>query len=69
MELMGFRRRPTPAWVRCRFCEDYLCTFHGRHVHECPCPAIEDWMEEGLNPYFDPYPASGLPDYRELEAV
>jgi hypothetical protein len=65
MDLMGFRRKPVPAWVRCGFCEDFLCTFHRKHVFECPCPAIEDWDMSGLNPYFDPYPKDGVGEYRE----
>jgi hypothetical protein len=46
-------RRDWPAWVRCGGCSDYLCTIHGLHAHECPCPAIEDWGD------LDPYRAGG----------
>jgi DNA (cytosine-5)-methyltransferase 1 len=37
-----------PAWVRCHGCENFLCTIHGQHVADCPCPPIEEW---GIDPY------------------
>jgi hypothetical protein len=32
-----------PAWVPCECCEDYICTIHGMHAHDCECPPVEDW--------------------------
>ena len=48
-----------PAWVKCDDCDNYLCTYHGKHAHDCPedeCPGLELWDELGLNPYTDPHP-------------
>ena len=38
-------------WVRCDSCDDFLCTIHGVHVHDCPCPTIDTWAEYELHPY------------------
>jgi DNA (cytosine-5)-methyltransferase 1 len=35
-----------PAWVRCPCCEDYLCTIHQTHVHDCNCPPREEWESD-----------------------
>lgn len=41
-----------PAWVVCDCCQDYLCqVHHGKHVHECECPALECWIAVGIDPY------------------
>jgi hypothetical protein len=45
---------PAAAWVRCNSCEDYLCRLHDMHVHDCPCPPIEEWDQ-------DPYSSGGPP--------
>lgn len=37
-----------PPWRRCSCCPDYLCMIHDQHVHDCPCPPIEDWA---VSPY------------------
>jgi hypothetical protein len=42
---------PRPAWVRCPDCDDFLCTIHGGHVHDCDCPTIDELD-------FDPYVTS-----------
>jgi hypothetical protein len=49
-------KKPTtcPAWIPCPCCEDFLCTIHGSHVHDCDCPAIEEWE-------VDPYTTGGQP--------
>jgi hypothetical protein len=39
-------------WVPCRCCDNFWCTVHQRHVHDCPCPPIEEWET-------DPYSAEG----------
>ena len=39
-------------WVPCDSCENYWCTEHQMHVHDCPCPPIEEWDE-------DPYAENG----------
>jgi hypothetical protein len=44
-----------PAWVACPCCEDYLCTIHGMHAHECPCPEVSEWEAD---PYSTPGPPS-----------
>ena len=31
------------AWTRCPSCPDYWCNLHQQHVHDCPCPPIEEW--------------------------
>jgi hypothetical protein len=51
------RRRPAqePAWVPCPAgCGDFFCTIHYQHVHDCPCPPVEDWPT-------DPYAAPPAP--------
>lgn len=42
---------PYPAWLLCECCEDYLCTIHGGHVFDCECPALEEWIDQGVDPY------------------
>lgn len=32
-----------PAWIRCTGCENFWCTIHEMHAHDCPCPPIEEW--------------------------
>jgi len=43
-----------PTWVRCDMCEDFLCTVHGGHAHDCECPVIDEWAEGGYSPYDTP---------------
>jgi hypothetical protein len=31
-----------PVWIAC-VCGDFWCTVHDMHVHDCPCPPIEEW--------------------------
>lgn len=38
----------TPTWIPCPCCENFYCTIHQKHSHECECPPIEE-MD------FDPY--------------
>ena len=40
-----------PAWTPCGDCDDYQCNPHGKHAHECHCPAIDDFCGSNLNPY------------------
>lgn len=47
------------AWVPCPCCEGFLCTIHGGHASDCPCPPIEDWTSD---PYSDPPMTHDLPD-------
>lgn len=42
-----------PAWVRCECCEDFLCTIHGMHAYDCPCPDIDGWARRKIDPYTD----------------
>lgn len=53
------RTFPPPAWIECPCCENFLCTWHGGHAHDCPereCPELERWDLKGLNPYADHHP-------------
>ena len=38
------------AWVPCSTCDDYWCTVHGAHAHECSCPPIEEWETDPYAP-------------------
>ena len=40
-----------PAWVFCEMCEDFMCNIHHEHVADCPCPEIEVWAAQDLDPY------------------
>jgi hypothetical protein len=40
----------SPAWEKCPCCENYLCTIHGEHAHDCRCPPIEEWSESPYEP-------------------
>ena len=31
--------------IPCTSCEDYWCTLHAMHAHDCPCPPIEEWEQ------------------------
>lgn len=42
-----------PAWVPCPCCDNFLCTLHGEHAHDCACPPIDDWT-------LDPYSQGGV---------
>ncbi len=44
---------PIPAWVPCDNCDEWYCTIHGEHVHDCPCPPIDEWE---YDPYVDNIP-------------
>ena len=54
------RTFPPPAWVQCECCDNFLCTWHGGHAHDCPeteCPELEVWDGEwGMNPYEEAHP-------------
>ena len=32
-----------PAWMRCPDCDEWWCTIHKKHVHECQCLPVEHW--------------------------
>lgn len=38
-------------WMRCPDCDDWFCWVHGEHVADCRCPAFEDLLEKGIDPY------------------
>jgi hypothetical protein len=40
-------------WEPCPCCENFLCTIHEMHAHDCDCPSIEEWETD---PYFRPDP-------------
>jgi hypothetical protein len=35
-------------------CQDYWCEVHKMHVHDCPCPSIEEWVRQRKWPYGEP---------------
>ena len=39
-----------PAWMRCLCCDDWICTIHGEHVADCPCPPIDRWKTDPYGP-------------------
>lgn len=42
----------TPIWEKCPCCDNFLCTIHGGHAHDCECPGLEVFDGElGINPY------------------
>lgn len=45
-----------PAWIPCPACDDFWCTIHREHAHDCRCPHQTDWPD-GI----DPYLAGGRP--------
>lgn len=40
-----------PIWIRCPMCEDFWCTHHGEHAHDCECGSIDDLLAVGIDPY------------------
>ena len=44
--------QPPPAWMPCPDCDNFICTIHKQHAHDCECPAIEEWA-------VDPYETGG----------
>lgn len=38
------------AWVPCIDCDEYFCTIHEMHAHECDCPPVDEWPA-GSSPY------------------
>jgi hypothetical protein len=36
------------VWIRCDMCDDFWCTRHEKHVHDCDCPSIEEWIEPAV---------------------
>ena len=51
-----------PAWIQCPHCENHLCTIHGIHAFECPCPSVEEWPTD---PYRDRVPGRLAPEFSE----
>ena len=44
-----------PVWIPCECCDEYWCTYHEAHAHQCLCHCIEDWDDEiQRDPYTDP---------------
>jgi len=39
------------TWVPCPSCEDYWCVVHKKHVYDCECPPLEEWVETDRDPY------------------
>ena len=46
--------KPTATWIPC-VCEAgvFRCVIHKQHVHDCPCPPIDQWETD---PYTEPIP-------------
>jgi hypothetical protein len=42
-------------------CGNYWCTIHGQHAHDCPCPGIEEWEADGIDPYSESVALDGVP--------
>jgi len=40
-----------PTWIPCPYCQDFWCTIHQAHAHDCECPDLQTWDEGGMNPY------------------
>ena len=36
-------------WSPCPHCENYWCEIHQMHVHDCPCPPVEEWETSPYN--------------------
>lgn len=51
----------TAAWVPCDCCENYWCTIHKMHAHDCACPPIEGWK---TSPYENRASMGTHPDHR-----
>jgi hypothetical protein len=45
----------TDTWTPCPDCDEWWCHLHEMHVHDCPCPPLEDLLP--IDPYTWP-PAS-----------
>jgi DNA (cytosine-5)-methyltransferase 1 len=43
-------REGAAPWIKCPCCEDYFCTIHFDHVHDCRCPPIEEWEQSPYKP-------------------
>jgi DNA (cytosine-5)-methyltransferase 1 len=43
-------RGKSPAWIKCPCCENYLCTIHEMHAHDCTCPAVAEWQTSPYQP-------------------
>ena len=54
------------AWTPCPCCENFLCTIHGGHAHDCPCPPVEEWTTD---PYAMPTLAAALDAERERQGL
>lgn len=39
-----------PAWMPCLCCNEWICTIHGVHVHDCECQPIEEWNKDPYSP-------------------
>lgn len=52
----------TAAWIPCECCENFLCTIHGTHAHDCECPPIDEWD-------IDPYSESPMTASKEAKAA
>jgi hypothetical protein len=43
----------TAIWTMCDDCDDFWCTIHKEHVADCECPTLEEWLDNGKDPYTD----------------
>lgn len=41
-------------WEPCPCCENFWCTLHEAHAHDCPCPPVEEWGESPYMPKTQP---------------
>jgi len=50
-------------WTPCPDCDDFWCNIHRKHVYDCKCPGIEDWIPRS------PYEPFGEPDISIVRAA
>lgn len=39
-----------PAWMPRLCCDEWMCTIHGEHVHDCPCSPLDEWTTDPYCP-------------------
>lgn len=52
------RTFPPVAWQECPCCDNYLCSWHEGHAHDCPedeCPDLETWEELYETTHYDSF--------------
>lgn len=57
-QVSGFNSERVVPWQKCDCCDEWICHVHSWegavvHVHDCACPPVDDWVDAGLDPYFE----------------